>query len=76
MQLGGRAFITGTVVHGRIWLRACIVNHRATEADVDATVDAVLEAATQAGPPPRGGGGPAARPPEGRPARGAAPGWC
>ncbi|HEU4561723.1 MAG TPA: pyridoxal-dependent decarboxylase, partial [Longimicrobium sp.] len=43
VQLGGRAFITGTVVHGRYWLRACIINHRAAEPDVDAMVDAVLE---------------------------------
>ena len=52
MQLGGRALVTGTVVRGRFWLRACIVNHRTAEADVDALVDAVLEAATHAGPPP------------------------
>ncbi|MFL5539348.1 MAG: pyridoxal phosphate-dependent decarboxylase family protein [Longimicrobiaceae bacterium] len=45
VQLGGRAFITGTVVRGRFWLRACIVNHRTVEADVDAMVDAVLAAA-------------------------------
>jgi len=43
VQLGGRVFVTGTVVRGRFWLRACIVNHRAVEADVDAMVDAVLE---------------------------------
>jgi len=49
VQLGGRAFITGTVVRGVFWLRACIINHRATEADVDAMVDAVLEAAARAG---------------------------
>ena len=28
VQLGGRALVTGTVVRGRFWLRACIVNHR------------------------------------------------
>jgi glutamate/tyrosine decarboxylase-like PLP-dependent enzyme len=48
VQLGGRAFVTGTVLGGRYWLRACIINHRATEADVDAMVDAVLEAADHA----------------------------
>ena len=47
MQLGSRAFATETVVHGRFWLRACIVNHRATETDVDAMVDAVLAAARE-----------------------------
>jgi len=52
VQLGGRALVTGTVVRGRFWLRACIVDHRTTEADVDALVGAVLEAATHAGPPP------------------------
>jgi hypothetical protein len=31
-------------VHGRFCLRACIVNHRTAEADVDAMVDAVLAA--------------------------------
>ncbi|HET7462177.1 MAG TPA: aminotransferase class V-fold PLP-dependent enzyme [Longimicrobium sp.] len=51
VQLGGRAFITGTVVRGVFWLRACIINHRATEADVDAMVDAVLDAAARAGGP-------------------------
>jgi aromatic-L-amino-acid/L-tryptophan decarboxylase len=47
VQLGGRAFVTGTVVRGRFWLRACIVNHRTVAADVDAMVDAVLDAATR-----------------------------
>ncbi|HET7228951.1 MAG TPA: aminotransferase class V-fold PLP-dependent enzyme [Longimicrobium sp.] len=49
VQLGGRAFLTGTVVRGVFWLRACIINHRATEADVDVMVDAVLDAAARAG---------------------------
>lgn len=47
VQLGGRAFITGTVVRGVFWLRACIINHRAAEADVDAMADAVLDAAAR-----------------------------
>jgi aromatic-L-amino-acid decarboxylase len=41
MQLGGEAFVSSTVIGGRFWLRACIVNHRATEADIEATVDIV-----------------------------------
>jgi aromatic-L-amino-acid decarboxylase len=36
VQLGGDAFLSGTVIDGRFWLRACIVNPRMTERDVDA----------------------------------------
>jgi glutamate/tyrosine decarboxylase-like PLP-dependent enzyme len=53
VQLGGRAFITGTVVRSVFWLRACIINHRATVADVDAMVDVVLDAAASADIPER-----------------------
>jgi aromatic-L-amino-acid/L-tryptophan decarboxylase len=42
LQLGGRGFVSSTVLHGRFWLRACIVNPRATEADVDAVLDAIV----------------------------------
>ena len=41
VQLGGDGFLSGTVVDGRFWLRACIVNPRATTDDVDAVFDTV-----------------------------------
>src|SRR5262249_245935 len=45
VQLGGRAFLSSTVIDGVFWLRACIVNPRTTSADVEALVDAVATAA-------------------------------
>jgi glutamate/tyrosine decarboxylase-like PLP-dependent enzyme len=47
IQLGGRAFVSSTVMGGRLWLRACIVNPRASEADMDALVDIVRAAAAR-----------------------------
>ena len=44
LQLGGRGFVSSTVLRGRFWLRACIVNPRATEADINAVVNAIVEA--------------------------------
>jgi glutamate/tyrosine decarboxylase-like PLP-dependent enzyme len=41
IQLGGEAFLAGTLVRGRYAIRACIVNHLTTTADVDAVVDLV-----------------------------------
>jgi aromatic-L-amino-acid decarboxylase len=41
VQLSGDGFLSGTVVDGRFWLRACIVNPRATTDDVDAVFDTV-----------------------------------
>jgi glutamate/tyrosine decarboxylase-like PLP-dependent enzyme len=35
LQLGGETFLTGTELHGRFVLRACIVNYRSTRDDVD-----------------------------------------
>ncbi len=43
LQLGGGAFVSGTTVGGRFWLRACVVNPRATEVDMDALVTLVRE---------------------------------
>ncbi len=40
VQLGGRAFVSGTAVDGASALRACVING-ATEDDIDALVDAV-----------------------------------
>ena len=44
VQLGGRTFLTSTVLEGRFVLRACIVNFRATQADIDVLVDTVRRA--------------------------------
>jgi aromatic-L-amino-acid decarboxylase len=44
VQLGGREFLAGTTLGERFVLRACIVNYRSTRADIDALVEAVLEA--------------------------------
>jgi len=41
LQLGGRAFLSSTTLHGRFVLRACIVNPRASRADLDLLVDMV-----------------------------------
>jgi glutamate/tyrosine decarboxylase-like PLP-dependent enzyme len=41
LQLGGEAFLTGTELHGRFTLRACIVNYRSRREDVDRMLDAV-----------------------------------
>jgi hypothetical protein len=41
VQLGGRAFLSGTVLDGCFALRACIVNHRSQPADIDALVASV-----------------------------------
>jgi glutamate/tyrosine decarboxylase-like PLP-dependent enzyme len=41
LQVGGQYFLAGTTLDGRFFLRACIVNGRATEADIDGLVPAV-----------------------------------
>lgn len=41
----GRVYLSNATVRGRFALRACFVNHRTTDADVDAVVDEVLRAA-------------------------------
>jgi Glutamate decarboxylase and related PLP-dependent proteins len=43
LQLGGKAFLSSTVLNGRSWLRSCIVNPGTQPDDVDAVLDAVLE---------------------------------
>ncbi|MFN2563394.1 MAG: aspartate aminotransferase family protein [Gemmatimonadaceae bacterium] len=48
VQLAGEGFLSSTVLSGRTWLRACVVNPRATEADVDAVLGAVRMAAAAA----------------------------
>ncbi len=41
----GRVYLSNATLRGKFCLRACIVNHRTTEADVDAVIPEVLEAA-------------------------------
>jgi len=41
----GRVYLSNATVRGHFALRACITNHRTTDADVDAVVAEVLEAA-------------------------------
>jgi glutamate/tyrosine decarboxylase-like PLP-dependent enzyme len=41
----GRVYLSNATVRGRFALRACLVNHRTSEADVDAVVPEVLAAA-------------------------------
>jgi glutamate/tyrosine decarboxylase-like PLP-dependent enzyme len=44
MQLEGKSFVSSTVMEGKFWLRACMVNPRTTEADVLALVQCSREA--------------------------------
>lgn len=44
VQREGKAFLTTTELGGKLVLRACIVNFRTTEADLDSLLDAVIEA--------------------------------
>jgi glutamate/tyrosine decarboxylase-like PLP-dependent enzyme len=43
LQLGGKAFLSSTVLDGRSWLRACIVNPGTMPEDIDAMLDAVQD---------------------------------
>jgi aromatic-L-amino-acid decarboxylase len=44
LQRDGKVFLTGTEIHGRLALRACIVNFRTQESDLDALIDEVRDA--------------------------------
>jgi aromatic-L-amino-acid decarboxylase len=46
LQLNGRTFLSGTVIDDTFWLRACVVNYRATDADVDRLTDHVAALGT------------------------------
>jgi aromatic-L-amino-acid decarboxylase len=46
----GRVYLSNAMLDGRFCLRACIVNHRTTDEDVDSVVPQVLAAAEQASP--------------------------
>jgi glutamate/tyrosine decarboxylase-like PLP-dependent enzyme len=43
----GRVYLSNAVLHGKFCLRACIVNHRTTDADVAEVVSEVLAAAVE-----------------------------
>ena len=43
----GRVYLSNATLRSKFCLRACIVNHRTTEADVDSVVPEVLEAARE-----------------------------
>jgi glutamate/tyrosine decarboxylase-like PLP-dependent enzyme len=47
MNASGKAFMTSTELKGRFVLRACIVNFRTTDADLDALLDAAAGAAKE-----------------------------
>jgi len=44
VQLGGEGFLSGTMLNGSFWLRACVVNPRASVADIDAVFDSIRAA--------------------------------
>jgi glutamate/tyrosine decarboxylase-like PLP-dependent enzyme len=43
VQLSGHAFLSSTTINGAFCLRACVINHRSTEQDIDALVDQVRQ---------------------------------
>ena len=43
----GRVYLSNAVLRGKFCLRACVVNHRTTDADIDAVVPEVLAAADE-----------------------------
>lgn len=43
----GRIYLSNATLRGRFFLRACLVNHRTTDADVDCVVDEVLQSARE-----------------------------
>jgi hypothetical protein len=43
----GRVYISNASIRGKFVLRACFVNHRTTDSDVDAVVPEVLAAAAE-----------------------------
>ena len=43
----GRVYLSNAELKGKFCLRACIVNHRTTESDIDAVVPEVLEVARE-----------------------------
>ena len=52
IERSGEAFLSSAVVNGRFALRACIVNFRTSEADLDTLLAAVRRAGSRALAPP------------------------
>jgi hypothetical protein len=52
VQSAGHVFLTGTELHGRFVLRACIVNFRTRESDLDALLDAIRRRTWLSAPTP------------------------
>jgi glutamate/tyrosine decarboxylase-like PLP-dependent enzyme len=48
VQLGGQAFLSSTVLDGRFWLRACIINPRTCEEDLEQLVHNLASSARSA----------------------------
>jgi aromatic-L-amino-acid/L-tryptophan decarboxylase len=48
VQLGGRAFLSSTVLDGHFWLRACIINPRTCEEDLNQLVHDLVSSAQSA----------------------------
>ena len=49
LQARGRIYLSNATLRGMFYLRACIVNHRTSEADIDAVIPEVLAAAAELG---------------------------
>ena len=49
VQQRGRIYLSNATLRGKFHLRACIVNHRTSEADIDAVIPEVLCAAAELG---------------------------
>jgi len=47
IQMGGKAFLSGTVMNDTFWLRACIVNPRASRKDMEALVEITRAAGSE-----------------------------
>jgi hypothetical protein len=48
VNAGGRVYLSNASLGGAFALRACFVNHRTTDADVEVVADEVLAAARDA----------------------------
>ena len=47
LQRGGRVYLSNATLDGRFALRACIVNHRTTRADIEAVVEEVIKVGSE-----------------------------
>jgi glutamate/tyrosine decarboxylase-like PLP-dependent enzyme len=43
----GRAYLSNAMLHANFWLRACVVNNRTTDSDIEEVVSEVLKAARE-----------------------------